>query len=582
MPSFKNINVGSSATDLGDNQARLRRMSRLGPGLEAAGDPGLTAGLESSRNRLRALSDESASRLHLQTFLEDDGDESLLSATAPARAEVVPDMLLRGVTTLPALNAQSLTYQQSSSSIPIFGGRVVVDIDAQNKTLVSINGKIAPLPNVSPIATLSSMQTWQKLVAWSGTVLAPAEPPTPPVLNWFMDQAKDTWRLVHHFAAVPFAPPGESDHDKDHACVRPCFRSSQAAFDYLVDAHSGEVAFWYSSSPTLDVPSPMTGIDCFQVPQNFFGLNGQGGFWLIDPLRNIETYDFGFQDVSSRNPPPAFPSRPIVSPTNDMAATSPQAVSAHYHAQLVFDFYNNEMKRDGIDDKGMKLISAVNVYSSDRNPLPSPEWGNAVWYKGKMYYGQENGQSFAKHLDIIAHELTHGVTETSSNLIYRDLSGALNESYSDIFGVIVANWYPQKPNAIATWNWEIGAGLGSGGGPIRNFADPAKAAQPDHMSQYQVITWDNGGVHIYSGIHNKAVYKLLTSVDQTGQLIFPTREIVLLLYITLTRLTQTSDFSDSRRTLENVTGVYYASRPAADRAAKLAAIAAAFDSVGII
>jgi bacillolysin len=575
MPAFKSINIGSSAADLGANQARLHRMSRLGPGggLESAG-PDL------SRDRLSTLSDETASRQHLQTFLEDDGDQVLLEATAPARAEVVPDMLLRGVTASPGLNAQSLTYQQSSSNIPIFGGRVVVDIDAQNKTLVSINGKIAPLPDISPIATFSQLQSWQALVAWSKGGLSLAEPPAPPALNWFMDEAKDKWRLVHHFVAVPFAPPAEGDHAEDHACVRPCFRSSQASFDYFVDAHSGEIAFWYSSSPTLDVPSPMTGIDCFQVAQNFYGLNGQGGFWLIDPLRNIETYDFGFQDLS-QNPPAPFPARPIVCPTNNMASTSPQAVSAHYHAQLVFDFYNDEMKRDGIDDKGMKLISAVNVYSSARNPLPSPQWGNAVWYQGRMYYGQENGQSFAKHLDIIAHELTHGVTETSSNLIYRDLPGALNESYSDIFGVIIANWYPQRPNSVATWNWEIGAGLGSGGGPIRNFADPAKAGQPDHMNQYQRISWDNGGVHIYSGIHNKAVYKLLSSADQGGQLIFPAREIALLLYITLTRLTQMSDFRDSRRTLENVAGVYYASRQLADRAAKLAAIAAAFDSVGI-
>ena len=73
------------------------------------------------------------------------------------------------------------------------------------------------------------------------------------------------------------------------------------------------------------------------------------------------------------------------------------------------------------------------------------------WWQQKMWYGQVNGTSLAKHLDVIAHELTHGVTETSSKLIYRRLSGALNESYSDIFGVIIANWYPGAPQPIQTW-----------------------------------------------------------------------------------------------------------------------------------
>jgi bacillolysin/neutral peptidase B len=200
-----------------------------------------------------------------------------------------------------------------------------------------------------------------------------------------------------------------------------------------------------------------------------------------------------------------------------------------------------------------------------------------------MWYGQEGGESFAKHLDVIAHELTHGVTETSSNLIYRRLSGALNESFSDIFGIVIANWYPNQPNALSTWKWEIGPGLGPNGGPIRNFADPAAAGQPDHMNQYQVlpIGYDAGGVHIYSGIHNKAVYGLLTGTDGAGNLTFPTQELVLLLYLTLTRLTPTSVFIDSRRTLENVVNVYHSS-DAATRATRLAAIATAFDAVGII
>jgi len=83
-----------------------------------------------------------------------------------------------------------------------------------------------------------------------------------------------------------------------------------------------------------------------------------------------------------------------------------------------------------------------------------------------------------------------------------------------------------------------------------------------------------------SGIHNKAIYHLLTNVDQIGQLTFPTREAVLLIYLTLTRLTPTSSFLDSRRTFENVASVFYGHDPAT-RTARLQAIATAFDAVRI-
>ena len=229
----------------------------------------------------------------------------------------------------------------------------------------------------------------------------------------------------------------------------------------------------------------------------------------------------------------------------------------------------------------MKLVSVVNAYSSDQNPSPPPTWENAAWHLNRMWYGQSGGTSFAKYLDIIAHELTHGVTQNSSDLVYRDLSGALNESFSDIFGVVIANWYPAQPNALATWNWEIGAGLGTGGGPIRNFAQPQLTGQPVHMNQYRPLgTYDNGGVHIYSGIHNRAVYLMMAAKDDFGGDAFPMQELVLLLYWTLARLTQTSTFIDSRRTLENHVGAYYLNR-ANVRAVRLKAVADAFDAVGI-
>jgi bacillolysin/neutral peptidase B len=382
-----------------------------------------------------------------------------------------------------------------------------------------------------------------------------------PKLNFFADTAANRWRLVYHFPSVPIVPPEQREGRTGHGLGRSP-RDDFQRYDYLVDAHSGEIAYYFSSQPCIDVPVHCQGVDEFGQTQSFFGLAAAGGrFHLSDPLRGIETFDHGGNDIQATT----LPTAPIATASTDFAKTNTAGVSAHVFATRVFDFYNDVLKRNGVDDKGMKLVSMVNTtYAQDEAP---PNWHNAVWWNNRMWYGRvQNGNggfdSFARYFDVIAHELTHGVTETTSALVYRDLPGALNESFSDIFGVIINNWYPSEPNAVAGWNWEIGAGLGSHGGPLRDLRDPARAGQPDHMNAYTPMTRDNGGVHFYSGIHNKAAYHMLTAVDAQGGEVFGTREVALLYYLTLTRLTRMSDFSDCLRVLKSVIGTLYAGDPA--------------------
>lgn len=536
------------------------------------------------------VNDETVGRDALQTFLESASDEGLLAATSPERAEVVPDLRMASIAATPGLTARTMAFEQSNRTIPVFGGRVVVDIDANDQSLLTINGKVAPPPDVDAMARLSALQAWHRLAECPAASETPLRnvPDAPPVLTWFMDEVIERWRLVYHFKAVPLPPPAEPMPTDlpfalpkgPTACVGACLRS--AVYDYFIDAQDGEICFFFSSAAALDIPVPMFGIDCLNERRTFYGLSAPQGFLLLDPIRKIETYDYAAADIAAK-PPAPLPAQAIASATNDLAATRPDAVSAHYHAQLVYDFYNDVLKRDGVDDKGMKLVSAVNAYSSHHNDLAPPQWANAVWLDGKMWYGQRDGVSYAKFLDIIAHEMTHGVSETSSGLIYRRLSGALNESFSDFFGVVIANWYPNRPNPLALWNWEIGSGLGADGGPIRNFADPAVTGQPVHMDQYRQlpIDYDNGGVHIYSGIHNRAIHLLLTTGMDAGEPLFPTNELVLLLYLTLVRLTPTSNFSDSRRTLESVIRVYHASNTGV-QSERLELVNECYGAVGII
>lgn len=593
MPFFRDINVNGAGDGLDANQARLRTLTSLGIDVPEFGLESQT--ISDLKSRQGESNDEAASRLLLQTFLEDTGNETMLEVTSPERAEVVPDMRLRTTTATPDLNANTVTFQQSAAAIPIFGGRVIVDVGAADKSLVAINGKVATVPQLSPVATLSVQQALERLADWGRVPPTLIAPTTAPQLTWFLDEAADHWHLIYRFAAVPMLPRDDSGGvaaaapgpDASWGCMGESVDPMPPAYDYFVDANDGTMVYCFSIRSHVDIPIPMTGLDYANQPRDFFGLQVGNGFALIDPIRRIETYDYGNSDLSA-NPPPQFPPSPISVPSANLGNASRAAVSAHYHATVVFDFYNDVLKRKSVDDKGMKLISVVNVDYRSRNPAQPPQWRNAVWSQDKMWYGQvpsAGGQleSLARHLDVIGHELTHGVTQSTAGLVYRDLPGALNESFSDIFGVLIANWFPGGPNALAGWSWQIGAGLGRNGGPLRDFSNPAAAGQPAHMNQYVPLPLsnDNGGVHIYSGIHNKAVHGLLTAKDANGDIAFPTAEAALLLYLTLTRLTQTSDFRAARRTLENVAGVYYGQKPAV-KAARLAVIAAAYGAVGIV
>ena len=186
------------------------------------------------------------------------------------------------------------------------------------------------------------------------------------------------------------------------------------------------------------------------------------------------------------------------------------------------EFYKDILDRDSLDGRGMRLNAFVHYGSS---------YNNAFWDGSEMIFGDGDGvlfTDFTKSLDVIAHELTHGVTEFSAGLEYHDQPGALNESISDVFGSLVKQWAAKQTADQA--DWLIGAEVFTpdiGADALRSMKEPGKAynnptlgkdPQPDNMSKYVHLPntddGDNGGVHINSGIPNKAFY--LTSVGIGG------------------------------------------------------------------
>jgi Zn-dependent metalloprotease len=200
-------------------------------------------------------------------------------------------------------------------------------------------------------------------------------------------------------------------------------------------------------------------------------------------------------------------------------ATKDRSVNEAYdYSGTVYDFYQQVFARNSVDDKGLRLDSTVHY---------GEKYDNAFWNGSQMVYGDGDGkmfQRFTKCLDVIGHELTHGVTQNEAGLNYQGQSGALNESMSDVFGSLVKQWAAKQTAAKA--DWLIGKGLFTAkikGVALRSMKAPGTAyddptigkdPQPAHMKNYYKGSQDNGGVHINSGIPNLAFY--LTAIAIGG------------------------------------------------------------------
>lgn len=531
------------------------------------------------------LSDEAAARHLAAELLGAARDPDLDDIIAPDVPELVPGLAMTRSEEDAGTGTRTVHFEQRVRRIPVFGTSAVVEIDAVTRELVSFDAALASVPDISGIAALSPAAALAALAEHGGASPETLGEVDPPTLCFFAESEGAEWHLAYHFRSVPMGPPeivatiaaGHGGHGHGLGASP---RENDLRYDYLVDARSGSVVYYFSSQPRLDLPVLCSGTDELGNRQQFFGRANGSGFELVDPLRQIETFDHGLNDIAG-----APPASAIAHAATDFGTVSTAGVSAHCNAALVSDFLATVLKRNGIDGKGMAIRSVVNcTYRAHHHP---PDWPNAVWWRGRMWYGQTTAagglESYARFLDVIAHELTHGVTEHTSDLVYRDESGALNESFSDIFGVIVANWYPGRPQPLAGWNWQIGAGLGQGGLPLRDMSDPTRTGHPDHWHgrQYIGTTYDDGGVHYNSGIHNKAAYNLFHEAGSGQTPTLSPEEIGLFYYLALTRLTRRARFVDVRRTLRAVAASYFRG-DAARTAAALTAIDNAYDAVGIL
>ena len=264
-------------------------------------------------------------------------------------------------------------------------------------------------------------------------------------------------------------------------------------------------------------------------------------------------------------------------PTADVAVNE-----AYDGSGVTYDLYNNVYQRNSIDGNGMRLDSTVHYRTG---------YDNAFWDGEQMVYGDGDEDMpaderlfnrFTIAIDIIGHELTHGVTQFEAKLQYFQQPGALNESMSDVFGSLVKQYQSQQ--IASESDWIIGEGLFTSnvnGVGIRSMKAPGTAyndpvlgkdPQPAHMKDYVNTISDNGGVHINSGIPNHAFY--VTALELGG---FAWEKAGQIWYVTLKdKLTATSKFQDCANLTHQVAGELYGAGSIEQQAVKKG-----WDAVGL-
>ncbi|MEZ5032765.1 MAG: M4 family metallopeptidase [Saprospiraceae bacterium] len=303
-----------------------------------------------------------------------------------------------------------------------------------------------------------------------------------------------------------------------------------------IDAKSGDVVhkraetcsltgLHHHAMPVLDGPFTANAVDLkgvnrlintYQVGNTYYLLDGSrpmfkpGSSMLPDdPVGGILTID-ALNTSPAQN---SFKAAHVTSSNN--LWNKPVAVSAHYNAGIAYEYYRQTFNRNSISGTGKSIMSFVNVADDDGGGMD-----NAFWNGAAMFYGNGD-QAFlplARSLDVAGHEMTHGVIQATANLVYEKESGALNESFADIFATM-----------IDRDDWKIGEEVVKASvfpsGALRDLQDPHNGGsglgspgwQPKNTSEQYNGSQDNGGVHINSGIPNHAFYLFASNAGVTKE-----------------------------------------------------------------
>jgi Zn-dependent metalloprotease len=293
----------------------------------------------------------------------------------------------------------------------------------------------------------------------------------------------------------------------------------------FVDAHSGAVLRSYSNLQRAGVIGAGTGV--FGESLKMSASTASGTFLAADLLRpaEIDTYDLHGNSAKALD----FLNGLVDLTASDIASSTSNTwtdgadVDGHAYAGYTYDYYYKRFGRHGLDNKDLPMTIVIHPASRASFSTASTDVINTLYLNafyagdGIVVYGEglpaglvlqpfhQTVDYFSAGLDVVAHELSHGVTQYTSGLIYQDESGALNEAFSDIMGNSVKFFFQPAGTGLMQANYELGSDVLRPGG-IRSFDNPAVFGDPDHYSKRLITTGDNGGVHTNCTIADHAFY----------------------------------------------------------------------------
>lgn len=486
--------------------------------------------------------------------------------------------------------------EQVYLGVPVYGGEVIAH--THKGSFDMLNGRYYPTPQIATVTpavdAARAIESVKKSIGPDNIKTGPAtdelklfeaEPFKADLVIYHHGFQLDNERLAWYVEAHPNplqrliyfvdAQTGEVIHHFDYTCKIDGGRC--AGLLHAQTAGENAENGGATASAPAPAPPPVTGNGTDLLGLNrTFGLWQQGSTYFLedagksmfnsgastmpgDPVGVIVTLNAMNTSPENQN----FNYNFITS--NSTTVSNQTAVSAHYNSIKSFDYYKNTFGRNSIDGVGGNILAFINVAESDGSSMENAYWnGDAMWYGN----GGSTFKPLARGLDVGGHEMTHGVIEKTANLIYQDESGALNESFADIFG-----------SMIDRDDWLIGEDVmqPNTNAALRSMQDPHNGVssnspfwQPKHVNEKYTGSQDNGGVHINSGITNYAFYLFASNAavgkDKAEQVYYKALRDYLV---------KSSKFVDERIAVLQAAGDLYGSAVAN-------AAASAFDQVGIL
>ncbi len=386
-------------------------------------------------------------------------------------------------------------FRQMHNGIPVCGATYYVhERDGRCETA---NGFILPGICAANQPVLTEAEALESALGYMGAALYMWESPEAEAqLKLEMDDSLATYfPRGELFIQAPDGPFVPSQYRLTYRFDVYAADSERREYIY-VDGTTGEIVNTESRIQN-DADAVGTAETLYNGPQAVTTFSWGGNYYLLDGTRNVGTYS---KDGGTSTDPTYSIYDDDGSPDNYWTTDS-AAYNAHWAVEMTYDYFWTRHGRDSWDGVGGAIISWVHYC----DPLSCP-WSNAGWDGTRIKFGDGDGTYFTPltALDVTAHEFTHGVTDSTADLVYQDESGALNESFSDIFGTLV-EFYADPSTA----DWVIGEDCVVGG-PIRSMSDPKLYGDPDtYLGEYYYIgTSDYGGVHTNSGVQNYWFYLL--------------------------------------------------------------------------